>query len=78
MPRVRGKTLRLAKDALRRAHCGVGALRAVRSATAAAGKVISQRAPLPDATQKPKAGTKLPNAGGVTIVVSKGPKPRRG
>ena len=42
VPRVRGKTLGAAKSALRLAHCGVGAVKTVRSATVATGKVISQ------------------------------------
>jgi invasin-like protein/PASTA domain-containing protein/Big-like domain-containing protein len=42
VPRVRGKALRVAKDALRIAHCGVGSVKTTRSATVAAGKVIAQ------------------------------------
>ena len=39
VPRVRGKTLAAARVALRASHCGVGAVKTVRSATVAAGKV---------------------------------------
>jgi beta-lactam-binding protein with PASTA domain len=48
---------------LRRAHCGVGAVRTVRSATAAAGKVISQ---------SPAVGRVLAPGTKVTLTVSRG------
>jgi hypothetical protein len=63
VPRVRGKTLRAAKDALRGAHCGVGAVKTVRSTTVAAGKVISQ---------SPVAGRIVAQGSKVKLTVSRG------
>jgi adhesin/invasin len=63
VPRVRGKTLGAAKDALRHAHCGVGSIKSVRSTTVAAGKVISQ---------SPVAGRMLAAGSKVRLTVSRG------
>ena len=63
VPHVRGKTLGAAKNALRRAHCGVGAIKTVRSATLATGKVISQ---------SPVAGRVLAPGTKVKLTVSRG------
>jgi invasin-like protein/PASTA domain-containing protein len=65
VPRVRGKTLAAANDALRKSHCGVGKVRTVRSAAIAAGKVISQR---------PVAGRVFAPGTKVTLAVSRGRK----
>ena len=63
VPHVRGKTLGAAKNALRRAHCGVGAIKTVRSATLATDKVISQ---------SPVAGRVLAPGTKVKLTVSRG------
>ena len=63
VPRVRGKTLAAARVALRASHCGVGAVKTVRSATVAAGKVLSQR---------PAAGRTLPAGTKVKLTISRG------
>jgi adhesin/invasin len=63
VPRVRGKTLRAAKDALRNAHCGVGSVKTGRSATVAAGKVIAQ---------SPAAGRILAPDTKVKLTISRG------
>jgi adhesin/invasin len=63
VPRVRGKTLRAAKDALGQAHCGVGTVKMVRSATVASGVVISQ---------SPAAGRVLASGTKVKLTVSRG------
>jgi adhesin/invasin len=63
VPRVRGKTLVAARVALRASHCGVGAVKTVRSATVAAGKVLSQR---------PAAGRTLPAGTKVKLTISRG------
>jgi beta-lactam-binding protein with PASTA domain len=60
---VRGKTLRAAKEALRGAHCGVGAVKTVRSNTVPAGKVISQ---------SPAAARILAEGSKVQLTVSRG------
>jgi hypothetical protein len=62
VPKLKGQTLFDAVMGVIGAHCTV-TLSYVYSASVKVGRV---------ATQKPKAGTKLPNAGRVTIVVSKG------
>jgi hypothetical protein len=67
VPKLKGQTLFDAVMGVIRAHCTVTFSYAY-SGSVKAGRV---------AAQKPKAGTKLPNAGRVTIVVSKGPKPKR-
>jgi hypothetical protein len=68
VPKLKGHTLFDAVMGVIGAHCTV-TLSYAYSASVKVGRV---------ATQRPKAGTKLPNAGRVTIVVSKGPKPKRG
>ena len=68
VPKLKGQTLFDAVMGVIGAHC-TATLSYAYSGSVKAGRV---------ATQKPKAGTKLPNAGRVTIVVSKGPKPKRG
>jgi adhesin/invasin len=65
VPRVRGKTLAAAKDALRQAHCGIGSVKTIRSATVAAGKVISQ---------SPAAARILAPGSKVKLTVSRGRK----
>jgi Invasin, domain 3/PASTA domain len=68
VPKLKGQTLFDAVMDVIGAHC-TATLSYAYSGRVKAGRVT---------TQKPKAGTKLPNAGRVTIVVSKGPKPKRG
>jgi hypothetical protein len=63
VPRVRGKTLAAARVALRASHCGVGAVKSVRSARLAAGKVMSQ---------SPGAGRILAPGTKVKLTVSRG------
>jgi hypothetical protein len=63
VPRLRGKTLKAAKKALRKAHCRAGKVSRKRSKTIHKGRVIST---------KPKAGRKLPNGTKVKITLSRG------
>jgi uncharacterized delta-60 repeat protein len=65
VPNVRRKTLRLAKTAITKAHCGVGKVTRKPSRKVKRGRVISQ---------SPKAGTKLTSLGKVNLVVSRGRK----
>jgi uncharacterized delta-60 repeat protein len=58
VPKVKGKTLRAAKRALKRAHCAVGKVTRTR------GRVLSQ---------KPKPGTKRPAGAKVALKVGKRP-----
>jgi hypothetical protein len=60
---VKGKTLRVTKRRLARAHCGVGKIRRVYSRDLKWGHVISQ---------KPRLGAVLPGGGKVNLVVSRG------
>jgi len=66
VPKLKGTTILTAGTLLRQAHCGLKKLTVKYSAKVPAGRVISQ---------SPKAGTSLPNAGRVTLVVSLGRKP---
>lgn len=63
VPRVRGKSLAAAKGALRRAHCGVGTVKTVRSSSVPAGRVIAQSR---------AAGRRLEAGARVSLTVSKG------
>jgi len=63
VPRVVGMTLAAARAAIARSHCRTGKVTRARSTTVRTGSVLSQR---------PKAGTLLPNGGRVNLVVSRG------
>ena len=63
VPNVIGKTLRAAKARIARANCRLGRVGHRTSARAARGHIVSQR---------PAAGTNLPNGGKVNLVVSLG------
>jgi Invasin, domain 3/PASTA domain/Bacterial Ig-like domain (group 1) len=63
VPRLRGKTLTAAKEALRGAHCGVGMVKSIRSAKVAAGRVLAQ---------SPAAGRMLAAGSKVKLTVSRG------
>jgi uncharacterized delta-60 repeat protein len=63
VPKVKGKTLLAAKRAIRQAHCSVGTVTRVFSATVKKGHVIST---------KPKPGTKLAAGSKIKLKVSKG------
>jgi uncharacterized delta-60 repeat protein len=63
VPTVRGKKLRVARSAIRKAHCRIGKVIRKASKKVRRGRVISQR---------PKARTILPNRGKVNLVVSRG------
>jgi uncharacterized delta-60 repeat protein len=65
VPKLKGKTLRAAKKAIRRAHCSVGKVTREFSAKVKNGRVISQ---------KPKPGKKLAAGSKVRLKVSKGKK----
>jgi PASTA domain/FG-GAP-like repeat len=65
VPNVRAKTLPAAKRTLARARCRLGMIRRAYSKFVKKGRVISQ---------KPKAGTVLPNGGEVAVLVSRGRK----
>lgn len=65
VPKVKGKRLRAAKQAIRRAHCSVGKVTRAFSASVKKGRVISQ---------KPKPGKKLAARSKVKLKVSKGKK----
>ncbi len=60
VPKVKGKKLRAAKAAIKRAHCAVGRIKRAYSA-----RVISQR---------PGPGTRRPQGSKVNLKVSKGPR----
>ena len=66
VPRVRGLTLSKAKARIRTAHCTTGAVSRAYSRTKA-GLVISQ---------KPAPGSHLLRGRAVSLVVSRGPKPK--
>ena len=66
VPKVKGEPLAAAQKAIRRAHCSVGKIQKVRSATVKNGSVISQ---------KPVPRTILPEGSKVSLKVSKGKKP---
>jgi beta-lactam-binding protein with PASTA domain len=63
VPRVVGMTLAAARAAIARSHCRTGKVTRARSTTVRTGRVLSQR---------PGAGTLLPNGGRVNLVVSRG------
>ena len=63
VPNVIGKTLRAAKARIARGNCRLGRVGHRTSARAARGHIVSQR---------PPAGTNLPNGGKINLVVSLG------
>jgi uncharacterized delta-60 repeat protein len=65
VPKVKGKTLKAAKRAIKRAHCSVGKVTRAFSAKVKRGRVISQ---------KPKPGRKLAAGSKVRLTLSKGKK----
>jgi hypothetical protein len=65
VPALTRKTLAGARRALTSAHCRLAAVTRVYSHRAKRGRVVAQ---------KPAAGTKLPNAGSVSVVISRGPR----
>jgi hypothetical protein len=65
VPAVKRKTLAGAKRALTAAHCRLGAVKSAFSQRVKRGRVISQT---------PRAGARLPNAGRVSVVLSRGPR----
>ena len=65
VPKLKGKTLRAAKLAIKRAHCSVGKVTRAFSAKVKKGRVLSQ---------KPKPGTKLAAGAKVRFTLSKGKK----
>jgi uncharacterized delta-60 repeat protein len=65
VPKLKGKTLKAAKQALRRAHCSPGKVTKAFSAQVKKGHVLSQ---------KPKPGTKLAAGAKVRLALSKGKK----
>jgi uncharacterized delta-60 repeat protein len=66
VPKVKGKTLKAAKRAIKRAHCSVGKVTRAYSAKVKRGRVISQ---------KPKPGRKLAAGAKVKLTLSKGKRP---
>jgi len=66
VPKVKGKTLKAAKRAVRKGHCSVGKIRKAYSARVKKGRVVSQ---------KPKPHTLKPLGAKVKLVVSRGRKP---
>jgi hypothetical protein len=65
VPPLQRKTLAGARRALTSAHCRLAAVKRAYSRRFRRGRVLAQ---------KPAAGTKLPNAGGVSVVTSRGPR----
>jgi beta-lactam-binding protein with PASTA domain len=63
VPKVKGKTFKATKAALKARFCSVGKVRRVFSSTVRPGHVVSQR---------PKARTHLKHRGKVNLVVSRG------
>ena len=63
VPRVRGKSLRTARAAIKRGHCRVGRVRMTFSSRIKAGRVVSQT---------PRAGARLAVGARVHLMVSKG------
>lgn len=63
VPKLKGKTLRLAKRAIRTRNCTLGKVKHATSRKIRRGRVISQ---------KPKAGRRLRHGAKVNFVVSKG------
>jgi hypothetical protein len=68
VPKLRGKTLLAARQALKRRHCALGPLRRAYSRTIRRGRVISQR---------PAPGTRRPRGTKISVVVSRGSRTRR-
>jgi hypothetical protein len=66
VPKVKGKKLRAAKRAIRKAHCSVDKVRKAFSSRTRRGRVISQ---------KPRPGKKLPAGSKVKLKLSKRKKP---
>jgi serine/threonine-protein kinase len=64
VPKVKGKTLKAAKRAIKNHACTVGTIKHATSRTVEKGHVISQ---------KPKPGRRLKHGAKVNLVVSKGP-----
>ena len=62
VPKLKGKTLKAAKKALKKAHCGVGKVTRKRSKAVRKGRVISS---------KPKAGKKLARGAKVALTVAR-------
>lgn len=60
VPRVRGKTVKAAKRAIRRSRCKVGKIKRNRSKSVRRGRVVSQ---------SPKAGTRRPKGAKVKMTV---------
>jgi hypothetical protein len=60
VPRLRGKTVKSAKRAIRRGHCRVGTVKKHRAKSVRRGRVVSQ---------SPKAGTKRPKGAKVKLTV---------
>src|SRR5215211_1047539 len=65
VPKLAGKTVAVARTALRKANCKTGKVTRVKSRKVRSGRVISS---------KPKAGTRRPNGAAVALVVSRGPR----
>jgi hypothetical protein len=65
VPKVRGRSFKQAKAAIRRARCATGRVRKAFSPSVRRGRVIAQR---------PRAGTRLPRGSKVKLVISKGRK----
>lgn len=63
VPRLRGKTVRAARNLLRRAHCSVGTIRRVRNRRIARGRIVRS---------SPPAGARRPNGTLVALFVSRG------
>ncbi|MGZ4257281.1 MAG: InlB B-repeat-containing protein [Gaiellaceae bacterium] len=68
VPNVKRKTLAAAEKAIRKAECRVGKIKRAYSAKVRKGRVISQ---------SPRAGTRVHKGAKVSLVVSKGKKPKR-
>ncbi|HKD95415.1 MAG TPA: IPT/TIG domain-containing protein [Gaiellaceae bacterium] len=64
VPKLKGKKVKAAKHALKKANCGVGKIKHKHSASVKKGHVISS---------KPKHGKHLPHGAKVKLVVSSGP-----
>ena len=63
VPKLKGRSLTAAKQAIRRAHCGIGRIRRAASHTVEKNHVISQ---------KPKPNSRLKQGAKITLLVSKG------
>jgi uncharacterized repeat protein (TIGR01451 family) len=67
VPNVRGKLLPAARQAIARSHCSTGKITRKYSRKVRKGRVVSQA---------PEPGARLPNGDPVSLVVSRGPRPR--